>query len=633
VAILQADLRFAKRKEHRMRLRLCVERQKLAIQKLARTTTPVSDRAFSENFAGVVTSLKHLCQYGEENSTANPQQNAMAIACDMLQNVSRTMLGKSRKGMRYSPRTSAFLATLRSAYGLSTFSFATANLGSFGDERTARRWTPRPEEPFMLQIRRADFMYIRNVYTAAMERHAITTKCAVEVAEDETAIQMRVGYDSQSDNVVGYCGHLCNEKCATIVDCRRRQCNDPHSCRLAGYMMKAGQGAAGYANLVEEHGQAKVGREGRLLVLNPSDSRLPQVPIAWLPTCKTVSCVDYVEPQWQQLEQLYMEIIEPILGPLVSHSSDGDSTRRAAFLRASLSSIGARLVLNVEGFVYSGSITVDNNNTKRKHLKLNSDYLHCIKKFVNVTDTGRTLVMGDYIVTLSLVSSIMEHCNRADHGLHTTDHKRKGYDQMDVPSCIRLLSLRVHVCLEDCITGFAGSARVPLLPCVPQTQLIGIQTYLDTLRRFAEMFMSRKLKHAERVRSAGYVVTFFRLWRLWLLRCTTHTLEAAYVTKEGRVDCALACHFVVLWLMVCRDDFPFHEPNLYRTGTDVCEKFFSHIGGFIANRRVYTFLEALQTLRTFITSELELAYAGGIERATKRKRRIPTWDELPDNHV
>jgi hypothetical protein len=285
----------------------------------------------------------------------------------------------------------------------------------------------------------------------------------------------------------------------------------------------------------------------------------------------------------------------------------------------------------VEGFVYSGSITVDNNNTKRKHLKLNSDYLHCIKKFVNVTDTGRTLVMGDYIVTLSLVSSIMEHCNRADHGLHTTDHKRKGYDQMDVPSCIRLLSLRVHVCLEDCITGFAGSARVPLLPCVPQTQLIGIQTYLDTLRRFAEMFMSRKLKHAERVRSAGYVVTFFRLWRLWLLRCTTHTLEAAYVTKEGRVDCALACHFVVLWLMVCRDDFPFHEPNLYRTGTDVCEKFFSHIGGFIANRRVYTFLEALQTLRTFITSEL--AYAGGIERATKRKRRIPTWDELPDNHV
>ena len=29
---------------------------------------------------------------------------------------------------------------------------------------------------------------------------------------------------------------------------------------------------------------------------------------------------------------------------------------------------------------------MDGNNTERKHLKLNSDYLHCIKKFVNVAD-------------------------------------------------------------------------------------------------------------------------------------------------------------------------------------------------------------------------------------------------------
>jgi hypothetical protein len=273
---------------------------------------------------------------------------------------------------------------------------------------------------------------------------------------------------------------------------------------------------------------------------------------------------------------------------------------------------------------------VDGNNTERKHLKLNSDYLHCIKKFVNVADTGRTLVMGNYIVTLSLVSSVLEHCNRADHGLHPTDHKRKGYDQMDVPSCIRLLSMRVQDCFEDCIQGFNAGTRIPIVACVPQPQLVGIQTYLATLRRFAEMFMSRKLKHAERVCSAGYVVTFFRLWRLWILRCTAHTVEAAYVTKEGRVDCALACHFVVLWLMVCRDDFPHLAPSLFRTGTDVCEKFFSHLGGFIANRRVYTFLEALQTLRTFITSEL--AYAAGVERAPKRKRKTPTWDELPDDH-
>jgi hypothetical protein len=48
-----------------------------------------------------------------------------------------------------------------------------ANLGNVSDERTARRWTPRPKEPFMLQVRRVDFMYIRDVYAAAMRLHNI----------------------------------------------------------------------------------------------------------------------------------------------------------------------------------------------------------------------------------------------------------------------------------------------------------------------------------------------------------------------------------------------------------------------------------------------------------------------------
>ena len=74
--------------------------------------------------------------------------------------------------------------------------------------------------------------------------------------------------------------------------------------------------------------------------------------------------------------------------------------------------------------------------------------------------------------------------------------------------------------------------------------------------------------------------------------------------------------------------FPGQDPNLDRQGTDVCEKTFSQLGGFIANRRVYTFTEALQTLRTLVTSEV--AYSMGVERATKARRKTPPWKELPN---
>jgi hypothetical protein len=142
--------------------------------------------------------------------------------------------------------------------------------------------------------------------------------------------------------------------------------------------------------------------------------------------------------------------------------------------------------------------------------------------------------------------------------------------------------------------------------------------------------MSRKLKHTERVKSAGMVVTFLRLWRLWLQKTAKKELKTSYLSNESVIDATLSCHFAVLWLKMFRELYPHLEPLLYRTGTDVCEIWFSMLGGFIQNKRVYSVLEGLQTIRTKLNSEI--AYASGIAKPAHKRRGAGVWDELPDDN-
>jgi hypothetical protein len=142
--------------------------------------------------------------------------------------------------------------------------------------------------------------------------------------------------------------------------------------------------------------------------------------------------------------------------------------------------------------------------------------------------------------------------------------------------------------------------------------------------------MSRKLRHVERVKSAGMVVTFLQLWRLWLQKTADRDLKVHYLSQESVTDATLSCHFAVLWLKMFREMYTTRDPLLYRTGTDVCESWFALLGGFIQNKRVYSILEGLQTIRTKINCEM--AYASGIARPAHKKREVGEWEELPDNH-
>ena len=96
----------------------------------------------------------------------------------------------------------------------------------------------------------------------------------------------------------------------------------------------------------------------------------------------------------------------------------------------------------------------------------------------------------------------------------------------------------------------------------------------------------------------------------------------------------MSCHHVVLLLMAHRDLAPDHPATLHVnvTGSNPCEDLFSSLGSFVANKRVYTKLEAQHTITSVnMTGNMTTALAveGGVHIPRLNKRLWESWDEVP----
>ena len=328
--------------------------------------TKVRDRLASGNLRGVVSALQHMRKLNVRTANAGtcPIETAQAVATDILAAVCRKLEGKSNLGNRLGVWTKAFMTTLRHQHGEVGLNFFTRNL-LIGSDRTAFRAVFRPSVPFMATLTEATFQIIAYVYTLQKKALGITTTCPVEVAEDESAVQAKAEWDPPSNQVVGKCGPLCAKKCETIVTCRRvEKCVDPHECVPTGdysHTIEDGDVTA-YEKLAKWHEESRTGTQVRLMVINPMDLQMAQLPIYFAPTCLTFTAAGYVAEQWRLLRVLYDKFLLPVLGPLVSEgASDGASTRRAHHIRHGSAPLEAGLVrftLDAPGFVYHGTARV-----------------------------------------------------------------------------------------------------------------------------------------------------------------------------------------------------------------------------------------------------------------------------------
>lgn len=257
-------------------------------------------------------------------------------------------------------------------------------------------------------IKKTNFEALRDVYKQIMEKLGLSS-VPVLAAEDETAIIGQVSYSEATDELLGFCGIA----------------GPDHEC-LEYFTITVGEGEAGY-NIVTAFSDCKIGSYARAVLLNPVHPNLPRFAILTMPTCNKFD-TDFVQRQWNDVQQLYQHILEPTIGPLIGNSSDGDSRRRKLMLQLASSDDGVRFkpIPSDLGFVFS--CRRENREDGRYLLRgmCDQDYVHNHKKLLNPLDHAtRILMMGDYLVHMNHLQLIYDVLPCHDHGLGVNDINRR----------------------------------------------------------------------------------------------------------------------------------------------------------------------------------------------------------------
>ena len=532
------------------------------------------------------------------------------------------MKNSRHQGEKSNKRIHGFLCTLRITGGAHMYNFLRANL-NLPHERTVRRWTQETQpRPFVPGVHRRNFEIIRDLYKDIMVLKGIEGPVPCLLAEDETAVNAVLRWDSKTDTIVGSCGPLCAQGCSTKKECKARGCGDPHACLFTTdrVCMIVGDNGASFQRLEDFVKSQRVARYLRVLIVNPLHRALPQLPVVLVATCSTFDYQTYLVPQWNEVERLFREVIEPIGLVFHGHSSDGDSRRRRAFMLHGASEVGVRCGIAAEGFTLYSRF---DENTGHNIINLDQDYLHNIKKLVNcMQHASRRLLLGpNKFASLECLLGLVNEVPEQDHGIRRSDLVRDGFMAMDVPSALRLCSAKALRTMEE--VSLHGWGDRPAIP-----YLAGSLRMLKLVHTYTSCFLSKNISYWERVENAATVATYLRLWREWVRNSDDLDLNEHYATREASQDAILSCHFIVLLIYLFRDDYPNLDIPFDRCGSDACEDLFSMLGSFVKNKRTYSVFDALQTVRSNLATTT--AWAQGLFRKASRNRtRRRVWEEGP----
>ena len=197
---------------------------------------------------------------------------------------------------------------------------------------------------------------------------------------------------------------------------------------------------------------SKIATHTRVIMINPLEERLPRIVFHLQATC---NCFTHntVLHQWLSYDSLCSEILDPILGPDLGKSSDGDTRRRKLMLnQSSDANAGQRFkpVPVEDGFLFSVCTTVINDEVLINSLS-DQDYIHNHKELDNQLDyVARDLRLEAYPVHrnhLRLVSNVFP---RNIHGLREADINQN--DRQNWASAQRTCFPSVRSCLYRIVT-------------------------------------------------------------------------------------------------------------------------------------------------------------------------------------
>ena len=509
-------------------------------------------------------SMKAIC-HNLEKASEQGLFNDKTVLKDFLTTISQNLHVK-KQGKRYKASTKLFFEVVLIWGGPRLATFVASNL--FGPEiHSLYRWRKRDSITLEGGINHADMSKIAVIYRESISKQLKNKGSLVPVlaAEDETAVISKIMYSQEKDELMGFCGVK----------------GPDHQC-LDHFTVKVGDGEEGYNTIFSAFRNNVIGNYARAIILNPLAPNLPRLPILIMPTCNRFD-TDFVHRQWQEIERLFEEELEATLGPLIGHSSDGDSRRRKIMLQLMRSKEGLRFqpIPQDLGFVLSCRKEIKGNNYVVRDLG-DQDYIHNHKKLLNPLDhSSRVLMMGTDIVHMNHLKLVYETFSHTEHGLGLDDINRR--DRQNWRSVQKLTSLRVQNCFQRLIDGDEGRR--------PDPSLNGTLTYLKVIWNYVEIFCSKVRTLYQRVVSAALVVHFLGIWNNFVLRDPRLSLKKNFISRETYQDTIISCHFAVMLIAYMGDNFGDVDCRLDLTGSDNVESFWSDNGQWVGNHHNYHYGE------------------------------------------
>ena len=113
-----------------------------------------------------------------------------------------------------------------------------------------------------------------------------------------------------------------------------------------------------------------------------------------------------------------------------------------------------------------------------------------------------------------------------------------------------------------------------------------------------EIFISLTASLYDRIKYAGFVVTFLGIWRNYLIFYPEYDLNTNFITRETFQDIILSCHMAVNLIALFAEKYSYLECALDLTGTDCVETYFSMNGSWVVNKHAYTILDMIRNLKS-----------------------------------
>lgn len=198
--------------------------------------------------------------------------------------------------------------------------------------------------------------------------------------------------------------------------------------------------------------------------------------------------------------------LEEIVGPLVGHSSDGDSRWWKLMVQLMLSDVGERFspISEAEGFVFSARKEPADSGYVLRDIG-DQDQIHNHKKYINHLDlVSKVLQIGpSHAVLMNHIEMVIQKFPVLKHSL-SKDHVRRERDRQNWKIAQELSFRRVQDRLEKIVDG---EETIP-----PDHSVAGTKAFLRVIWHYVEIFFSPNCPLKERIKYAAFAVHFLAIW-------------------------------------------------------------------------------------------------------------------------